>query len=135
MAQRPRKTFSAQVLMRSASGREFTGTTAITSENIAEFVPDRGVASAAQSAFQRAGFETGPLVGVSFAITAPPETFDRFFKIEVQLNEDGTTVARRGRTIVNTELPLDAVPAELRESVRTVTFEPPAELFLSGADV
>jgi hypothetical protein len=62
--------------------------------------------------FAAAGFRIGPAVGISFSIEAPRNVFENFFNIRP---EDA------GKLLVSsTELPLDALSADLRQHLETV---------------
>ena len=116
---------SAMVLVRSASGARVTGSSAITAENVDRYRPAPDDARAARAAFIARGFEAGDLVGIAFAITAPQATFERTFDVTLAARDDGG-VAIEGRA--GLELPLDALPEDLRQLLAAVTFSPPADL-------
>jgi hypothetical protein len=118
---------AAQVVLRPASGKAFDGQTAITAENIAEYLPAPQTVSEAQRAFAEAGFEVSPAVGMSFSITAPASTFEKVFKVKLLPDERGGVKARTKRGEPGYELPLDALPNELKRHVVAVTFTPPPE--------
>ena len=122
---------SAQVILRSASGAAIRGDTPITSANIRDYVPSPEDAAAAQEAFAARGFEVGPLVGISFSITAPAETFESTFGARLR--------DRKGRVHVTgapdadaLQLPLAKLPESLARRIVAVTFTPPAEIFGAG---
>jgi hypothetical protein len=118
---------SAQVILRSESGRHFRGDTAITAENVHEYAPSAEDVEAARPAFAAAGFETGKMVGISFSITAPASTFERFFHAKLQTDSRGLLKVKGGRA-QGLELPLNALPRDLAERIVAVTFSPPADL-------
>jgi hypothetical protein len=64
---------SALVVLRSGAAPDASDVRA------GETPPDPGVAERAVAWFQGHGFETGPVVGISFAITAPESTFSKVF--------------------------------------------------------
>jgi hypothetical protein len=109
----------AMVVLRPASGQEITGASAITAATLHEFAPDPGDAERVARALAGAGFAVGPLVGVGMSISAPRETFERFFGITIDDAEEGGWTAGGVR-----ELP---VPPALAERVHAITFEPPSE--------
>jgi hypothetical protein len=119
--------------MRAASGRELTGDTVITADNVADYLPSPDDVAAARAAFARAGFATGEPVGIAFSIAAPRSTFERVFGVAVHPAEGGGFVAAApdGRSGTR-ELPLAALPDDLARRLVAVTFEPPAELFGPG---
>lgn len=112
----PRKTekklLSAEVALRSASGKSFTGQTAITSENVADYVPAREVVEKARRAFAELGFEVSEPAGIGFSITAPASVFRKVFKT---------------KTLPDDELPKAALPKELAEDLVGVSFSPPPD--------
>jgi hypothetical protein len=119
---------TAQVILRSDSGRELTGDSRITRENLADYTPTPDAVSAARAAFREAGFETGEHGGIGFSIIGPRRLFERFFQTRVAPIEGGGYGAfadSEGRR----ELPLDSLPAKLLPLIVAVTFEPPAQLF------
>jgi hypothetical protein len=113
----------AMVVLRPASGRAVAGEPGITTETLQEFAPDRGDAEAVARTLADAGFEVGPTVGIGMSIAAPRARFEEVFGTTVAEAEDGGwVVAGAGR-----ELPLGALPGDVRERVEAVTFEPSAE--------
>ena len=119
---------SAQVVLKSASGKKVDGRTAVTSENIAEYVPSPDTVTAAAEGFRQAGFEVGNTVGNSFSITAPKGSFEKFFKIKLkaQARGDMKVTAAKGAS-EGYELPLKALPRNLSQLVDAVTFSPPPD--------
>jgi hypothetical protein len=103
---------SAQVVLLPADGRSMRHRPPPTAANIGEYQPSPAAAEAAVRIFQRAGFDTGLLVGVSFSIAAPARRFEEFF---------GTKLGQ----MEGYELPLAALSNELRGIVDAVTFTPP----------
>lgn len=65
--------------------------------------------------FAEQDFEVGPLVGISFSIAAPRQRMDRWFEDFEQLEGSGR------------ELSLDALPPEIRGTVRAVATEAPPD--------
>ena len=119
---------SAQVVLKSASGKSVDGKTAITSENIADYAPSPNTATSAAAGFREAGFEVGNMVGNSFSITAPKSTFEKFFKIKLRAEERGDVkvTAAKGAT-EGYEIPLKVLPGNLSQLVDAVTFSPPPD--------
>lgn len=119
---------SAQVVLKSASGKSFDGKTAITSENIDDYSPSQDSVASAAAGFSEAGFEVGNMVGNSFSITAPKSTFEKFFKVRLQAKERGDVkVAAAKDATAGYELPLRALPRNLSQVVVAVTFSPPPD--------
>lgn len=128
MTSKKAKLVSAQVALKSASGKAFDGETAITSANVADYSPSADTVEAAAAAFKAAGFEVGNMVGNSFSITAPPSTFEKVFKIKLQSDEPGgLKVAASSGSPASYELPLKALPRDLSQHVVAVTFSPPPD--------
>jgi hypothetical protein len=124
MAKTEERTLSAQVLLRAASGRELKGDTAITAETLEHYLPSPEGARRARETLSQAGFETGPLVGNSFSITAPRATFEKFFRTRIRETEKGSwEFASSG----GMELSGAALPKELAADVEAVTFTPPPD--------
>lgn len=121
------KQISAEVALKSASGKTFDGSTAITAENVAEYQPSAEAAADARKDFAEAGFETSPVGGLSFSVTAPVKTFESFFK--VKLEEDGKGgITIKGKSGSGAyELPMKALPKKLAQAVVAVTFSPPPD--------
>jgi len=118
---------SAQVAIKPASGKQFDSQTAITSENIGEYLPSSDSVVSAQRAFVDAGFDVGNLVANSFSITAPAGQFEKLFKVKIQHDEKAGTRVDAGGTEPQYELPTSSLPADLRQSVAVVTFSPPPD--------
>jgi hypothetical protein len=118
-----RETIVALVVLKPGSGRAITGESVITAETLREFAPAPGDAEAVTRALAGAGFDVGPVVGVAMSVTGPRSRFEEFFGMEVADADDGGWVVAGG----DRELPLDALPEDVRRLVHAVTFEPPAE--------
>ena len=118
---------SAQVILRPASGgSSLDHGERITSETIAEYLPAPARAAMAAETLRGAGFDVGPLVGNSFSITGPVALFERFFKTQLRPHTHGTVKAgEHGEG--SFELPVHALPDELRGAVDAVTFTPPPD--------
>jgi hypothetical protein len=125
MPSEPRQLISAQVLLRPASGRRIRGA-AITSKNVAEFAPPADVAEQVANAFRQEGFEVGPLVGVSFSITAPASEFERVFEVRLSLVREGSVKVAGKREDPDT-LPVASLPPTIAERIEAVTFTPPPD--------
>lgn len=126
---------SAQVLLRSASGRTLDGDVAITSANVGDYAPAPEAVLLAQRALREAGFEVGAMIGISFSIAAPARHFEDVFGVPLRVGHDGG-VHRQDVDVSGgseLELPLRPLPPEVRAVVSAITFTPPAELFSGGA--
>jgi len=128
MPSKKEQLMSAQVALRSASGKSYDGQTAITADNIADYAPSPDTVAKALAGFQRAGFEVGNMVGNSFSITAPKSVFEKLFKIKLQADERGGVKTRATKAAPSDyELPVKALPQDLSQHVAAVTFSPPPD--------
>lgn len=126
---------TAQAIVRAASGKRLRGSEPITARTLAEHQPSRADADGARDAFGAAGFAAGELGGISFAITAPRERFEQLFGVELDVDERGAvSLAGEAPPPGGLELPLDRLPAELRDRLEAVAFSPPAELYSGGGE-
>jgi hypothetical protein len=104
---------SAQVLLQPSSG-SLPPDAEITAANVGKLRPDPEALGLVRRGFERAGFELGPTVGLSFPITARRSLFERIFRTDLAAG-------------LPTELPLDRLPARARRGVASITFSPPPE--------
>jgi hypothetical protein len=129
---RKQPVLSAQVLLRSASGKPADGRATITAANIKEYLPSPEAVAGATQAFARLGFQVGDVVGNSFAITASGETFEKLFHAKLRPGERGeVTVQGKGKS-ERYELPLAHLPQEIARFVEAVTFSPPPDFGPTG---
>ena len=126
MSPKKEKTVSAQVVLRSASGKAVTGQDAITSENVRDYMPSPETFNAAAQTFRAAGFEVSAAGPTGFSITAPVETFEKVFKTRLQTGEGGAKAVRKDESTAF-ELSLRGLPTEISRYVEAVTFTPPPE--------
>jgi hypothetical protein len=69
--------------------------------------------------FRAAGFQIGPLVGISFSIAGPVERFEEFFQVRAE---------REGpQPFLTDELPLSSLNPTLREHIEAVLFTRPPD--------
>jgi hypothetical protein len=115
---------SAQVVLRSASGKSPDGNSVITTETIRDFLPSDEMVSRAIEAFAAAGFNAGAVIGNSFSISAPVNTFERVFKTHLRRQEGGSVEVVKADNSGSYELPLDALPRSVTDLVAAVTFTP-----------
>src|SRR5215204_205145 len=128
MPRKTEKTLSAEVALRSASGKSFNGQTAITSENIADYLPSPELVEKARRAFTELGFDVSKPAGIGFSISAPATVFKKVFKIRTISDERGGIKAAAATRAEGTyELPLKALPKEVAQYVSAVTFSPPPD--------
>lgn len=122
MALEDQEVISAQVVLRSASGRAPDGESTITAATLAEFAPAPEAVARAVEGFREKGFEVGSAVGNNFSITAPAGTFERVFGAPVHRTERGGLAGPDGET-----LRLDELPDSLSGLLAAVTFVPPPD--------
>lgn len=118
---------SAQVLLRSESGKTIAADTIITSETISDYVPSPQDVAWASEVLADRGFDVAELVGISFSITAPASTFEEFFETQLCREEDGGMKAVRDDGSLGYELPLTALPESIADLVVAITFTPPPD--------
>jgi hypothetical protein len=118
---------STQVVLYPASGKTINENTRITSENINEFLPDKETYERAKNYFFKAGFDTGPLVGISFSVTAPVHTFTALFKVKFYKSEEGKITCEKENSTGSLELPVNNLPRDIQELIQSVTFTPPPD--------
>src|SRR5262249_2597383 len=105
-----RQIVSAQIILRSASGKVPDGTATITAETIKDFLPSDPAVAQATAALRAAGFQVGPVVGNSVAISAPGATFEQVFKTRLRSDGHGSVLAVAQDGSSTYELPLAALP-------------------------
>ena len=69
--------------------------------------------------FEAAGFQIGPLVGVSFSIEGPVKRFEEFFQVRAEQQSPQPFPAD--------ELPLSSLNPTLRQYIATVLFTRPPD--------
>jgi hypothetical protein len=107
---------SAEVVLRGPDGDP---PEPISGENLAQHRPDETRASAVREWFQRHGFDTTDVHGISFSITGPRHLFEKTYA--TPLVGEG---AGPGVDIVELPSPAD-MPSDLADDVVAVTFTPP----------
>jgi hypothetical protein len=127
LGSKPKRVASATVLLKSASGKAVSDSSVITSETIHEYRPAPNVVASAQKGFQSLGFETGPLIGISFSITAPIQTFERIFRVKLGQTKQGGLQATSPSGKVSERLPTQMLPGSLQAIVTAITFVAPPE--------
>lgn len=121
------RVISAQVLLRSASGKKITGETVITSKNIGDFTPSSDTVAKATDALTKLGFDAGQMVGVSLSITAPASTFEKVFGVQLRQSERGGIQVLGDDGLPHNEIPRAAWPKAIARLAVAVTFVPPPE--------
>ncbi len=112
----PERGVAALVLIRPAPGQDPDRAGAITTATIGRHAPEPAEAEAVRRFFAEQGFETGPLVGIAFDISADRDLMERWFPGVDRLVGSGE------------ELPLGELPQEVRNRIAAVTTESPPEL-------
>ncbi len=125
MALKAQELISAQVVLRSASGK--MPDAHITAETINQYLPSPEAASQARAAYADAGFEVGTLVANNFSITAPAATFEDAFHTKLRRDAHGGIQCVRDGGSAQSELPLQTPGGELSQHVAAVTFSPPPD--------
>lgn len=122
-----RNEISAQVILKSASGKRITNGTALTSDNLADFAPDAQSVRNARRAFKQADFRVGWMVGVSFSITASVPKFAEFFSVRV-VTDPHTGIRVKGLDgSLTYEIPLDRLNHPVADLIETATFDAPPD--------
>jgi hypothetical protein len=128
MVPKKEKLLSAEIALRSASGKSFDRETKITSQNIADYLPASEVVEEARRAFAKAGFQVSKAAGIGFSITGPARLFKKVFKVKtVSDGRGGVKVLAAGAGEGSYELPLKGLPTELAQHVVVATFSPPPD--------
>lgn len=111
---------SAQVVLKPADENVVAGEH-ITSENVHRLLPSAESCEKAQKFFAEAKFEVENTFANSFSISAELQVFEKVFKTEIFRDARQNFKIKRGSRETG-ELPLDNLPAEIREIIETVTF-------------
>lgn len=127
MSLKKQQLLSAQVVLRSASGKLANGATIITSKNFKDFAPAPEAAAEAAKAFTAAGFEVGSMVGIGFSITASASTFEKVFKARLRQDKRGGVTVIKSGGADSYELPLKALPQSLVNLLAVAAFTPPPD--------
>lgn len=86
-------------------------------ERAGEAPPDPASAASAVQWFQDQGFATGPIVGISFAISGNDDLFSGVLGVSMSSLASG----------IEHELPLDALAAHVRTSVNAIVVTAPPD--------
>jgi hypothetical protein len=80
--------------------------------------------------FAGAGFAVGPLFANSFSITATGKKFEKFFGVGLRSSaKEGVRVSAKGKA-AGSALPLDELPAGIKEQIETILFTKPPDFGL-----
>lgn len=126
---------SAVVVMRPSSGDRLPADAAVTADTLARFAPATADVNAARSWFERAGFRSGTLVGISFSIEGGVGLFEDCFDTQLVETAAGGVARRDPAAEAGTalELPLDALPRSLLRTLEAVTFSDPPDFGPGGS--
>lgn len=115
------ETISAEVILKSQTGRSLTEGIPITSENIKDFQPSQETINEAVVIFRELGFTVSPS-NITITIVGTKTLFEKVFDTKLQIN-----TTDKGISIPPTrDL---TIPDSLRHSVEKVIFIPPPEYF------
>jgi hypothetical protein len=120
------RTVSALVVLRPRTGVPVAGADSITAETVERFQPDPEAARHAADFFRARGFDVGPVVGLSFAITGPGSLFEATFGAQPAIVDAARTLEGVAPTSAS-ELDLSALPTELRSHIEAVAFPRPPD--------
>ena len=124
MSPKKEKLLSAEIALHSASGKAFRNQPAITSENVADYLPAPDIVTLARDEFAKAGFDVSQPAGLGFSITALESVFEQVFKVKLAFDDRG------GVTVVEpegAELPVSNLPGKLAQQVAAATFSRPPD--------
>ena len=115
------ETISAEVILKSETGRSLTESTPITSENIKDFQPSQGTINKTSEILRELGFTVSPS-NITITIVGTKTLFEKVFDTKLQIN-----TSNKGISIPPTrDL---TIPDSLRHIVEKVIFIPPPEYF------
>jgi hypothetical protein len=118
-------TLSAQVVLRPAGE---PSRLPITADTLLDHAPDPGDAAQVAEHLRAEGFEVGPLVGTSFAITASRTRFETTFGVHLEVERGPDDAVSRVTTSEGEfELPVGRLPTAVARHVSAVTFTPPPD--------
>ena len=118
---------SAQVIMFPASRASMDGRTIITVNNVSDFAPDSKAVEAVTGLFRNKRFEVGPVVGISFSITASVDTFENFLSITLRHRKHGELEFFSRRKRLGRELSSEQLPKALRDYVQAIALPLPPD--------
>ena len=127
MKSKHKKLLSAEVILRSKSGKEPSADAVITAETLHEYEPSSTAVLESQRRLNALGFQVTPLVGISFSITAAQDVFEQVFKVTLRQNQKGSVEIVKNNRAAGNELPLEKLPKDLQAYVYAVTFVPPPD--------
>ena len=118
---------TAEVILRSQSGKEPSPNAIITADTLHEYEPSPAVVVEAQRQLTALGFEVTPMIGISFSITAVQEIFEQVFHVALKENQQGGIEIFKDNRALGYELPIVNFPKYLQTWVYAVTFSSPLD--------
>lgn len=116
------ETISAEVILKSISGRSLTENTSITSNNIKDFRPSQETINEVVKIISELGFKVIPS-SITITIIGPKSLFEKVFNTRLEIN---TTTKKISIIKPNKDL---TIPESLRPNVERVLFIPPPEYY------
>ena len=114
-------------MLNGEGGRIISGHSVIDSGNIKDYVPSEADVSELCRIFEKNGFSTGELSGISFSITGPAAAFEKFLRAEICEDKDGLPgFVSEGRK-VGLELSNEMLPEEVKTFVNAIVFTAPPD--------
>lgn len=117
---------SAQVVLCRAR-KNTPGEAAINTRIVNEPAPAPEAVAISVAWCRAVGFTVGPVIGNSFAVSAPSTTFERVLRVSLCEDGRGGMMAKGRSGAVCYELPLDALPRIVAQYVKVITFTPPPD--------
>ncbi len=127
MALEKNQQISAQVILKSASGKPISGETVITSKNVSEFQASQIAIKRVKEFFADHEFEVGEYLGISFSITASVSNFEKVFSTVFHMEKKGGLKARGVDGSFRYDLPIHSLPKSILILIEAITFTPPPD--------
>ena len=115
------ETISAEVILKSKTGRSLTEGIPITSENIKDFKPSQETINEAEEKFRELGFTVLP-ANITITIVGTKTLFEKVFGTKLQIKTIDKRISIRSMEDLT-------IPDSLRNSIEKVIFIPPPEYF------
>ena len=125
----PNFLISAEVVLVSATGKELTEGSIITSENINDYLPDPQTVDVVNQYFVDNQFDVLAVGGISISITAAHEIFSKQFDVTFQLSENGTIEISDASQNSLDAFQLDGLPEDIQSKIVSIILVPPPEFF------
>lgn len=118
---------SVQVVLKPSTDMVIDGETQITSNNIEDYLPPPNAYALASNILTSLSFEVGPLVGISFSITAKASVFRETFKVGFQKDSKGGIQCVKKNGEISRQLPIEHLPKEIIEMIQFVVCAEPLD--------